>query len=474
LITGLIKIMNEIKGSKWYVYKATLVAAVGGLLFGYDTAVVAGAIGFIQKRYDLSAAMVGWIASCALVGCMVGAMFAGKLSDKIGRKKVLILSGILFGISSAGIALPMDLDWFVVFRLIGGLGIGIASMLAPMYISEIAPAEIRGRLVSINQLGIVSGILLIYFVNATIAGWYDEAWNISTGWRWMFGSGLFPSVFFLLLLFFVPESPRWLAQKERYDEAKLILTKVNGSAKADEELAEIKEALNIEKSSFSDILKPGIRKALLIGVILCIFSQVTGINAIMYYAPEIFKSTGDASGSALMQTVLVGIINVLFTLVAIKYVDKWGRRTLLLIGCAGMAVCLSIVGSAFYFGFAQGYLVLVAILAYISFFAISLGPLAFVVIAEIFSNRNRGMAMSVCIFFLWGSVYIVSQSFPMLLASIGSAFTFWVYMLMSVFAFLFVYKLIPETKGKSLEEIERYWLPVSEKQSLQLQTKELI
>lgn len=466
--------MNQITGSKWYVYKATLVAAVGGLLFGYDTAVVAGAIGFIQKRYDLSATMVGWIASCALVGCMVGAMFAGKLSDKIGRKKVLILSGILFGISSAGIALPMNLDWFIIFRVIGGLGIGIASMLAPMYISEIAPAEIRGRLVSINQLGIVSGILLIYFVNATIAGWYDEAWNISTGWRWMFGSGLFPSVFFLLLLFFVPESPRWLAQKERYDEAKLILTKVNGSAKADHELAEIKETLIIEKSSLADILKPGIRKALIIGVILCIFSQVTGINAIMYYAPEIFKSTGDASGSALMQTVLVGIINVLFTLVAIKYVDRWGRRTLLLIGCAGMAVCLAIVGSAFYFGFAKGYLVLIAILAYISFFAISLGPLAFVVIAEIFSNRNRGMAMSVCIFFLWASVYAVSQSFPMLLASIGSSLTFWVYMLMSVFAFLFVYKLIPETKGKSLEEIERYWLTSKAmKQPLPLQTKEI-
>ena len=275
----------------------------------------------------------------------------------------------------------------------------------------------------------------------------------------MFGSGIFPSMIFLLLLFFVPESPRWLAQKQRWDEAKLILTKINGSSKATEELVEIREALNIEKNSFSDILKPGIRKALMIGIILCIFSQVTGINAIMYYAPEIFKSTGDASGSSLMQTVLVGVINLLFTLVAIKYVDRWGRRTLLLIGCAGMALCLMVIGGAFYFHFAKGYLVLVAILAYIAFFAISLGPLAFVVISEIFSNRNRGMAMSVCIFFLWIAVYAVSQSFPMLLDSIGNAFTFWIYMVMSVFAFLFVYKLIPETKGKSLEEIERYWLP---------------
>jgi len=455
--------------NKWYVYKATMVAAVGGLLFGYDTAVVAGAIGFIEKLYDLSPAMKGWVASCALIGCVVGAMFAGKLSDKIGRKKVLVISAILFAISSAGIAIPLDLNWFVFFRLIAGLGIGIASMLAPMYIAEIAPANIRGQLVSINQLGIVSGILIIYFVNATIAGWYDEAWNISTGWRWMFGSGLFPSVIFLILLFFVPESPRWLAQKQRWDEAKFILTKVNGEAKASNELEEIKQALNTETSSFADILKPGIRKPLMIGIVLCIFSQVTGINAIMYYAPEIFKSTGDGSGSALMQTVLVGTINVLFTLVAIKYVDRWGRRTLLLIGCAGMAACLAIVGGAFYFGFAQGYLVLFAILAYIAFFAISLGPLAFVVIAEIFSNRNRGMAMSVCIFFLWVSVYAVSQSFPMLLDSIGSAFTFWIYMIMAVFAFVFVYKLIPETKEKSLEEIERYWMPVhTEKTPVQI------
>lgn len=450
--------MNN-EGNKWYVYKATIVAAVGGLLFGYDTAVVAGAIGFIQKKYELSSAMVGWVASCALIGCIVGAMFAGKLSDKVGRKKVLILSAILFAVSSIGIAIPLSLNWFVFFRLIGGLGIGIASMLAPMYISEIAPAKIRGQLVSINQLGIVSGILLIYFVNATIAGWHDEAWNVSTGWRWMFGSGVVPSIIFLILLFFVPESPRWLAQKQRWDEAENILSKINGIQKAQNELKEIRAALNIEKTSFADILKPGVRKALIIGVILCVFSQVTGINAIMYYAPEIFKSTGDASSSALMQTVLVGVINLLFTLVAIKYVDKWGRRTLLLLGAGGMAICLAIVGSAFYFGFAQGYLVLIAILAYISFFAISLGPLAFVVISEIFSNRNRGMAMSVCVFFLWVSVYVVSQTFPMLLDSIGSAFTFWIYMVMSIGAFVFVLKLIPETKGKSLEEIERYWLP---------------
>lgn len=447
----------ENKGNILFVYKITLVAAVGGLLFGYDTAVIAGAIGFLQEKYQLSSAMMGWIASCALIGCILGVMFAGSLSDKIGRKKVLILSAVLFAVSSIGTAMPPDLNWFVVSRIIGGLGIGIASMLAPMYITEIAPADIRGRLVSINQLGVVTGILLIYFVNAGIASLYDEAWNVAVGWRWMFGSGLLPSVIFLFLLTFVPESPRWLAKQGRTDEALLILTKLNGTEKAKVELAEINLAIKTESGSFSEIFKPGLRKALVIGVVLSMFSQITGINAIMYYAPEIFKSTGDGSSSALLQTILVGVVNLLFTIVAIKYVDRLGRKGLLLAGSLGMAVCLAIIGAAFYFGLAKGYLVLISILAYIAFFAVSLGPLTFVVIAEIFPNRTRGRAMSISMFSLWLSVFIVSQSFPMLLDSIGSAFTFWIFMLMSVFTFLFVWKVVPETKGKTLEEIEKSW-----------------
>lgn len=447
----------EMRSNNGFVYKVTVVAAIGGLLFGYDTAVIAGAIGFLQKKYDLSAAMMGWAASAALVGCVIGAMFSGTLSDKIGRKKVLIISAILFAISSIGTALPPDLTWFVIFRMLGGVGIGIASILAPLYISEIAPAAIRGRLVSIYQLGIVSGILLIYFVNAGIAGMYDEAWNIDYGWRWMFGSGIIPSIFFLILLIFVPESPRWLAQNGREDEALFILNKVSGPEKAERDLFEIKRPVLAESTSFSELLKPGLRTALVIGVILSILSQVTGINAIMYYAPEIFKSTGDGSDSALLQTVLVGAVNVLFTLIAIKYVDQFGRKGLLLVGSAGMAVCLFLVGAAFYFEWLDGYFVLVPILAYIAFFAISLGPMTFVVVGEIFPNRVRGKAMSVALFFLWVAVYLVSQTFPMLLESIGSAYTFWLYMLMSVVAFLFVWKALPETKGKSLEEIENYF-----------------
>jgi len=440
-----------------YVYQYTFVAAVGGLLFGYDTAVVAGAIGFIQEKYTLSPAMTGWAASCALVGCMAGAMLAGWLSDKLGRKKVLMIAGFAFAVSSIGILIPSGIEYFIFFRFIGGIGIGIASILAPMYISEIAPADIRGRLISIYQLGIVTGILLIYFVNAGIAGLHDNAWNVNSGWRWMFGSGLVPSLIFILLLLPIPESPRWLAKQNRWNEADVILAKVNGRENADKEIAAIRESLTEQQGSFLDLLKPGLRTALTIGIVLAIFSQITGINVIMYYAPEIFKATGSGSSSALMQTIWVGSINLLLTIVAIKYVDKLGRKKLLLIGSAGMAVCLAIVGLAFYTESAGGYWVLAGILLYISFFAISLGPLTFVVVAEIFPNHIRGRAMSVAIFFLWLSVYLVSQTFPMLLESIGSAYTFWIYMITSVMAFIFIWKVVPETKGKTLEQIQEMW-----------------
>lgn len=439
-----------------YLIKATAAAALGGLLFGYDTAVIAGAIGFLKTKYELSAAMEGWVASCALIGCVIGAAISGALSDKIGRKKVLIICALLFGISSAGTGFS-ELNGFIFFRMMAGVAIGMASMVSPMYIAEIAPASKRGSLVSINQLGVVSGILIIYFVNASIAGLYDDAWNISTGWRWMFASGTVPSVIFLIALFAVPESPRWLAKQEQWEEAKAIVTKTNGAEAAPVVMNEIKEALLQEEGTVAELFKPGIRLALIIGCLLCIFSQVTGINAIMYYAPEIFKATGDSSNAALMQTVIVGTVNLLFTLVAIKYVDTVGRKKLLLTGIAGMALCLAAVGIAFNMDMQQGYGVLIAILAYIAFFEISLGPLTFVVIAEIFPNRIRGRAMSICIFILWVAVFIVSQTFPMLKEAIGVGYTFWIYMVMAILAFAFVWRMIPETKGKTLEEIEKSW-----------------
>ncbi|NII23520.1 sugar porter family MFS transporter [Pseudoflavitalea sp. X16] len=436
-----------------YVYRCTYVAAVGGLLFGYDTAVISGAIGFITDKYTLSPAQTGWIASCALIGCVIGAMLAGPVSDAIGRKKVLVFSAVAFAVSSLGILVPWGLSAFVLFRLIGGIGIGIASMIAPLYISELAPAAIRGRLVSIYQMGIVCGILTVYFVNAGIAGLHTAEWNIDTGWRWMFGSGLLPSILFLVLLIIVPESPRWLAGRERLLEAGTILDRINGAAKAKEELQAIRDDLSTKENNFADLLSPAMRKRLLIGIILAIFSQVTGMNAILYYAPEIFKSTGDGASSAMLQTVLIGIINLLFTLVAIRYADQWGRRKLLLIGSGGMALCLAIIGTVFYYKAVGSYLILVAILAYIACFAVSLGPMTFVVVSEIFPTAMRGKAMSVCIFFLWAAVYLVSQTFPMLQAAIGEAPTFWIYMSMSVLCYVFVWKMVPETKGKTLEEI---------------------
>ncbi|KPE51635.1 sugar porter family MFS transporter [Chryseobacterium indologenes] len=439
------------------IYKSTLVASVGGLLFGYDTAVISGAIGFMKTYYRLSDVMTGWVASCALLGCIIGAMYSGKLSDYIGRKKVLMISALLFTISSLGTAIAPELWIFVLFRIIGGMGIGIASMLSPMYISEMAPAAIRGRLISIFQLGIVTGILVIYFVNAYIAGIHDENWNISTGWRWMFGSGIIPSIIFIVLLLTVPESPRWLAAQKRNSEALNILTGINGPVMGRLELESINRSLKDETSfSFSDLKKPGLKRVLIIGILLAVFSQITGINAIMYYAPEIFKATGVGSDSAFIQTILVGVINVIFTFVAIKYVDLWGRKKLLLLGISGMTVCLFIVGLAFYTQ-QQGYLVLVAILGYIASFAMSLGPLTFVVIAEIFPTKARATAMSVATFFLWAAVFLVSQTFPVLIGSIGNANTFWLYMAIAVIVFLFIWKKVPETKGKTLEEIEDAW-----------------
>lgn len=439
------------------IYKSTLVASVGGLLFGYDTAVISGAIGFMKTYYQLSDVMMGWVASCALLGCIAGAMFSGRLSDRIGRKKVLMISALLFTISSLGTAIAPDLWIFVIFRIIGGMGIGIASMLSPMYISEMAPAAIRGRLISIFQLGIVTGILVIYFVNAYIAGIHDESWNISTGWRWMFGSGIIPSVIFILLLLTVPESPRWLAAQKRTPEALDILTRINGPVQAGLGLEEINRSLKNETSfSLSDLKESHVKKVLGIGILLAVFSQITGINAIMYYAPEIFKATGVGADSAFTQTILVGVINLIFTFVAIKYVDLWGRKKLLLLGISGMIICLFIVGFAFYTK-QQGYLVLIAILGYIASFAMSLGPLTFVVIAEIFPTKARATAMSVATFFLWAAVFLVSQTFPVLIGSIGNAHTFWLYMVMAVIVFLFIWKKVPETKGKTLEEIEHTW-----------------
>lgn len=440
----------------------SLVAALGGLLFGYDTAVIAGAIGFLKTRFQLDATLSGWAVSCALIGCIIGAMIAGVFSDLFGRKKALLFAAILFLISAVGSALPRTLTEFVFARITGGIGVGIASLISPLYIAEIAPAHLRGRLVSLNQLAIVSGMLVIYFINARIAGMGNEPWNVDVGWRWMFASEALPALFFFLLLLVVPESPRWLIKQNKESVAEKVFRKVMPEDKIGPVLADIKKTIAHEAGSLTQLFQPGLRTALLIGIVLAIFQQITGINAILYYAPEIFKAAGAGTNAAFLQTVLVGIINLLFTFVAIYSVDKWGRKTLLLFGSAGMGICLLVIGIAFHFHTSRGWLLLTFVLLYIACFASSLGPVVWVVISEIFPTRIRGRAMSIATVVLWIGCYIVSQTFPMFVEYVGSAYTFWIYMVMTAINFLFVLKVVPETRGRTLEEIEGSWLKMSD------------
>jgi len=456
-------IANRTKGSIVYVSVVCAVAALGGLLFGYDTGVISGAIGPLVERFGLSPQMEGWAASCALVGCMFGAAFAGAISDRIGRKKVLVISAILFLASAVGTALPRNLVEFIIFRFIGGLGVGAASMTSPMYIAEIAPARIRGRMVSVNQFAIVSGFLVVYFANYFIALGRSDEWLTQTGWRWMFGSECLPASLLLILVFFVPESPRWLTKQKRNDEALRILTKVDGPQHAAAEMTAIKDAIAHETGSVMQLLGPGMRIALMIGVVLAVLQQVTGINAVLYYAPEIFKNIGAKTESALLQTVIVGAVNVGFTIVTIWTVDTLGRKPLMLIGATGMGLSLLTVGLAFYFQ-QQGPWVLIAVFVYIACFASSLGPVFWVIASEIFPTKIRGRAMAIATVTIWVSCYLVSQTFPMidknrwLVEKFNHGFSFWLYGVFCVVTVLFVAAFLPETKGKTLEEIEKRWM----------------
>ena len=438
------------------VYVLTAVAALGGLLFGYDTAVISGAIGFLQEKFELTAAMKGWAASSAIIGCIFGAMFAGYMSDRFGRKKILILTAFLFGISAIGSALPNNLTQFALARFVGGLGVGAASMLSPLYITELAPAKVRGMLVSLYQLAIVIGILLIFFVNLLVQNMGDEAWNVEWGWRYMLGSETLPAILFFVAMFFVPESPRWLAKESKEEEALGILTRINGPERAKAILQEIKETLNEESGTLRELFGGRFRKAIIIGILLAFFTQLQGINAIMYYAPEIFKEVGTGTNSAFFQTVIVGVINVLFTFVAIWLVDRAGRKALLLFGGAGMGISLAITGMAFFFNWG-GYVLLIFILTYVACFAASFGPVPWVILSEIFPIKLRGLAMSVATLSVWVAVYFVTQLFPILVEEIGPAYTFWIFFAVSMMAFVFVWTQIPETKEKTLEEIEQSW-----------------
>jgi sugar porter (SP) family MFS transporter len=441
----------------------SFVAALGGLLFGYDTAVISGAIGFLRMHFDLDAAQTGFAASSALLGCVAGAAIAGEAGDRLGRRTALLFAGVFFLVSALWSALPRTLFEFNAARIIGGVGVGMASMLSPLYIAEIAPASLRGRLVSLNQLAIVIGILLVYFVNYFIAGAGDVAWNTAIGWRWMFGSEALPAVLFLLFLLLIPESPRWLVLRGKTERARTILARFNGERGAESELDAIRKAAAQEVTASVSLFQPGIRKALLIGLALATLQQVTGINVFMYYAPEIFKGLGAGVDTALFQTVVVGAFNLGFTIVAIRTIDQWGRRPLMIAGSTGMGISLIGLGVAAATGSTQAW-VLIFVLGFISSFAVSLGPVVWVVLSEIYPARIRGRAMAIATLVLWSANYLVSQTFPImnedpwLVSTFGHAFPFWLYAAFCGVTNLVVIRWVPETKGRTLEEIEQQWL----------------
>jgi MFS family permease len=620
---------DDAKGSMLYVALVCVVAALGGLLFGYDTGVINGAIGPLKAFFSLDAKWTGWAMGCALLGCAIGAGAAGALSDRFGRKKVLILSAVMFFVSAVGTAIPRTVTSFIIYRILGGIGVGAASISSPMYIAEISPARIRGRMVSVNQFAIVTGFLVVYFVNFFIGGfgvridrravqevvgqvrvpevqevevlkahlediltsemanhfgiekqevaqevsrnvlvktaltwsflgplqdqpglqkkfrpqlekillsdvsdplggWKEparakeeimdafrqsisivdsrmseeepvqrleeqvsrlvesvvdhissltdpvreivdrmaarkiESWSVVFGWRWMFGSETLPALLLLIFLFFVPESPRWLTKQNRGDEALAILTRVDGSRYAQAELLEIKDAIAHESGSLKQLFQPGMKIVLVIGIVLAVLQQVTGINVFLYFGTEIFKKMGSETNAALLQTVIVGVVNLTFTVIAIWTVDRLGRKPLMMIGSAGMGFSLLAMGLAAY-GQKTGLWILFFILGYIACFALSVGPVTWVILSEIFPTRIRGRAMAIATVCLWVANYVISQTFPMmdenswLLEKFHQAFPFWLYGVFCVVLFVFVSRFVPETKGKTLEEIERHW-----------------
>lgn len=452
-----------------YLIPTCLVATLGGLLFGYDTGVISGAIEFLTARFALDVVMKGWASGCVLIGCATGVLIVGPISDRFGRKKALLLAAGLFLASAIGTALPRDIWTFILFRWLGGIGIGIASMSTPMYIAEIAPAHLRGRLVSVNQIAIVGGILLVYFVNYFIARCGDQAWNEAVGWRWMFASGILPSVAFAVLLLGIPESPRWLVEMGRVAQAESILTRVAGADFARTELASIREALSTARGNWAELFSRALRLPLIVGILLAILQQVTGINVFLYFGTSIFKNMSASTGvdAGMLQQIVIGGASALSTVVAIATVDKWGRKPLMFLGATGMGVSLLAMGLM-----AQNIAdptavsgwMLCFIIIYVVCFGLSVGPVTWVILSEIYPTAIRGRALGLATFFLWLADYAVTQTFPMMDAKdswfvqrFNHAFPFYIYAGFCLALIVVLWRLVPETKGRSLEEIERSW-----------------
>ena len=449
-----------------YIWMISFVAALGGLLFGYDWVVVGGAKPFYEPYFNLtSQEMIGWANSCALLGCLLGSACSGVLMDRYGRKKLLLVSALIFTVSSIGTGWAGNFDLFVFWRIVGGIGIGMASNVSPTYIAEVAPAQWRGRLVTLNQLTLVIGILAAQIVTLLIAGdiapgataeQIRQSWQGQVGWRWMFTAVAVPSVVFLVLAFLVPESPRWLVKMGRTQKAADVLKTIGGDAYARDEIADVQATLARERNetaSWSALLQPGVCGVVLMGIALAVLQQWSGTNVIFNYAEEIYRSAGYDLSGVMFNIVITGIINLVFTLVATAFVDRAGRRALMLWGTAGIALFHALLGGAFALG-VTGPVVLGLTLGVIGLYGMSLAPVTWVLLSEIFPNRVRGLAMSVAVSALWIACFGVTFTFPILNERLGAAGTFWTYAVICFAGFLFIWRKIPETKGKTLEEIE--------------------
>ena len=455
-----------------YLIFLSVVAALGGFLFGYDTAVISGTIAQVTQLFQLDALQQGWYVGCALVGSIVGVLFAGILSDKLGRKLTMVISAVLFSTSALGCALSADFAQLVVYRIIGGVGIGVVSIVSPLYISELAVAQYRGRLVSLYQLAVTVGFLGAYLVNYQLLAWAESGTQLSVDWlnkifitevwRGMLGMETLPAILFFIIIFFIPESPRWLIVRGKELKAVNILEKIyNSITEAKSQLNETKSVLTSEtKSEWSLLMKPGIFKAVIIGVCIAILGQFMGVNAVLYYGPSIFENAGLSGGDSLFYQVLVGLVNTLTTILALVIIDKVGRKKLVYYGVSGMVVSLILIGLYFLFGDSLGVsslFLLVFFLFYVFCCAVSICAVVFVLLSEMYPTKVRGLAMSIAGFALWIGTYVIGQLTPWMLQNLTPAGTFFLFALMCVPYMLIVWKLVPETTGKSLEEIERYW-----------------
>lgn len=452
-----------------FILGITLVSAMGGLLFGYDWVVIGGAKPFYERFFEIAGSphMQGWVMSSALIGCLFGALISGFLSDRYGRKKPLILAATLFTLSAIGTGAVDNIVPFIVYRLIGGLGIGLASAISPMYIAEIAPASIRGKLVSINQLTIVIGILAAQIINMLIAddipdgvtdAFIRESWNGQTGWRFMFWAEAVPAFSFFVLAFTIPESPRFLYKRSDIDGARKVLAKVGGEGYANETLRSIASTFKNEtgKVEWNILLSPKVRPILIIGIVLAAFQQWCGINVIFNYAEEIFTAAGYSVGDMLLNIVITGIVNLVFTLLAMQTVDRLGRRKLMIIGSSGLAVIYLILGSCYFFEI-KGLAVLVLVVIAIATYAMSLAPITWVVLSEIFPNKVRGAAMAIATTALWIACFVLTYTFPWFNKLLSASGTFWLYAAICLAGFIFIKLKLPETKGKTLEEVEEFF-----------------